>query len=76
MRPFGVEITRSAGSASVKLTPVRAVPELGFWMLKLSVVAPFSGMVAAPNALVIIGAERTVMLAFEVLPVPPLLELT
>lgn len=76
VRPFGVEITRPAGSASVKPTPVNPVVALGFWMVKLSVVVPFSGMLAAPNALAILGADRTVMLAFEVFPVPPSVELT
>ena len=35
---------------------------------------PFSGMLAAPNALVIDGGEATVKLAEAVLPVPPLVE--
>lgn len=76
VRPFGVEITRPAGSESVKATPVNPVAALGFWMVKLSVVEPFNGMLAAPNILAMPGAARTVMLAFEVFPVPPSAELT
>ena len=46
VRPFGVEITRPAGSVSLKPTPVRAVVVLLFWMVKVSEVEPFSGMLA------------------------------
>ena len=49
--PFGVEITRPAGSVSLKPTPVSVVVVLLFWMVKLKLVEPFSGMLAAPNAL-------------------------
>lgn len=45
-------------------------------MVKLSDVEPSSGMLAAPNALVIVGGPTTLTLAFDVLPVPPLVELT
>lgn len=45
-------------------------------MVKLRFVLPFSGMLAAPNALVSDGGATTVMLALEVLPVPPLVALT
>jgi hypothetical protein len=76
VKPFGVETTNPAGSVSVKATPESAVVVLLFWMVKLSDVEPFSGMLAAPNALLITGAPTTVMLAFEVLPVPPSVELT
>jgi hypothetical protein len=44
--------------------------------VKLSEVDPFSGMLAAPNVLLITGAPTTVMLALEVLPVPPSVEVT
>jgi hypothetical protein len=43
--------------------------------VKLRLVEPFSGMLAAPNVLLITGAPVTVTLALEVLPVPPLVEL-
>lgn len=44
--------------------------------MKLREVDPFKGMVAAPNALIMTGAPTIVMLAFEVLPVPPSVEVT
>src|SRR4029077_8236117 len=55
VRPFGVETTRPAGSVSLKATPLNAVVALLFWMLKVSEVEPFSGMLAAPKALLIVG---------------------
>ena len=70
VRPFGVEITRPAGRVSLKPTPVRPVVVLLFWMVKVRLVEPFSGMLAAPNALMITGGEVTVMEALEVLPGP------
>ena len=70
VKPFGVEITRPAGSVSLNATPVRVVMVLLFWIVKLKLVEPFSGMLAAPNALMITGGPTTVMLAFEVFPVP------
>jgi len=73
VRPLGVEITRPAGSVSVKATPLAATVLL-FWMVKLREVEPFSGMLAAPNALMITGGATTVMEAFEMLPVPPSVE--
>ena len=39
-------------------------------MVKVRVVVPFSGMLAAPNALMMTGGEVTVMEALEVLPGP------
>jgi hypothetical protein len=44
--------------------------------VKLKEVDPFSGILAAPNDLLITGAPTTVMLAFDVLPVPPSVEVT
>jgi len=44
--------------------------------VKLKLVEPFSGTLAAPNALMITGGPTTVMLAFDVLPVPPLVDVT
>jgi hypothetical protein len=75
VRPFGVETTSPAGSVSLKATPVDAVVLL-FWIVKLKLVEPFSGMLAAPNALMMTGAPTTVMEAFEVFPVPPSVEVT
>ena len=76
VRPFGVEITRPAGSVSLKPTPVSAVVVLLFWMVKVRLVEPFSGMLAAPNALMITGGEVTVMEALDVLPGPPSVDVT
>src|SRR5882724_12861454 len=39
-------------------------------MVKVNDIVPFSGMVAAPNALMITGGPATVTLAFDVLPGP------
>ena len=74
---FGVEATTSpAGKLSVKAMPLSATLVFGFEMLNVSDVVPFSGIVAAPNALAIEGGEATVRLALAVLPVPPLVEVT
>ena len=70
VRPLGVEITRPAGNVSLKATPVSATVALGFVMVKLSEVEPFSGMLAAPNALAMVGGATTVIDALEVFPVP------
>src|SRR5258708_18448532 len=45
-------------------------------MVKVRLVVPFSGMLAAPNALMITGGEVTVIEALDVLPVPPSVEAT
>ena len=45
-------------------------------MVKLRLVDPFRGIDAAPKAFAIVGGPTTVMDAFEVFPVPPLVELT
>src|SRR5215470_18305804 len=64
------------GSASVNPTPLSATVEFGFIIVKVSVVVPPTGMVEAPNPLLIEGGPTTVMLAEAVLPVPPLVEVT
>jgi hypothetical protein len=61
---------------SLKLTPVNAAVVLGFVTVKLKLVEPFSGMLAAPNALVRVGDATTVMEVLDVFPVPPSVELT
>src|SRR5882724_622054 len=76
VRPFGVATTKPAGRLSVNATPVSATPAFGFVMVKVSEVEPFSGIVAAPNALLIVGGAATVRLADAVLPVPPFVEVT
>jgi hypothetical protein len=74
---FGVEaITRPAGRLSVNAMPVSARLVLGFWMVNVSEVVPFNGMLDAPNTLVIEGGVATVKLAEAVLPVPPFVEVT
>jgi len=56
--PFGEEITRPTGNVSTNPTPVSAdVFPAGFVIVKLKVVDPFSGMLAAPNALLIVGTR-------------------
>ena len=75
VRPLGVEITRPAGRVSLKPTPVSVVVALLFWMVKLRLVEPFSGMLAAPNDLMMTGGPTTVIDALEVLPKPALVEL-
>ena len=74
---FGVDATtRPAGKLSVKATPFNVTFVFGFWMLNVSEVVPFSGMLAAPKALAMAGGEATVRFAVAVLPVPPLVEVT
>src|SRR5262249_7213640 len=76
LSPLGVEITRPAGSVSLKATPLRATVVLLFWMVKVKLVEPFKGIEAAPNALLMVGGATTVIEAFDVLPVPPLVDVT
>jgi hypothetical protein len=76
IRPFGVETTRPAGSVSLKPTPVSATVVLLFWIVKVKLVEPFSGMLAAPNALMMTGGATTVIEALEVFPVPAFVEVT
>src|SRR6266849_1444009 len=45
-------------------------------MVKVKLVVPLSGMLAAPNALMITGGATTVIEALEVLPVPPSVDVT
>ena len=44
--------------------------------MKVNEVEPFSGMLAAPKNLMITGGATTVMLAFDVLPGPPSVDVT
>jgi hypothetical protein len=75
--PFGVEITRPAGSVSVKATPASAtVLAAGLVMVKLSEVVPFSAIVVGLNPSAKTGGATTAILAVAVLPVPPLVEPT
>jgi hypothetical protein len=74
--PLGVATIRPAGRLSVNASPVSARLVFGFVMLKVSEVVPFSGIVAAPKALVMEGGVATVRFAVAVLPVPPFVEVT
>jgi hypothetical protein len=78
LRLFGVATTRPVGKLSVNATPVR----VRFWLLLLSIVkvrlvVPFSGIVAAPKAFTMCGGLITVRFAEEVefTPVPAAVEL-
>jgi hypothetical protein len=71
---LGVEITRPAGSVSVKPTPVKVVEVFGLLMVKLRLVDPLNGILAAPKTLLITGGATTVTLAFDVFPAPASVE--
>ena len=73
--PLGVPTTNPAGNVSVNATPVKEVVVFAFVIVKVKEVVAFTSMVPAPNVFVIDGGERTVKLAVEVFPVPPLVEL-
>jgi hypothetical protein len=66
------------GSVSLNATPVRspAAVVFGLLIVKVTVVVPFNGMLAAPKALEIVGGATTVIEAFAVLPVPAVVSLT
>jgi hypothetical protein len=72
--PFGVATTKPAGNVSVKATPVAPEGALLFCTVKLKLVEPLSGTLAAPNDFVRTGAPITDRDAFEVLPVPASVE--
>jgi hypothetical protein len=76
VRPFGVDTTKPAGSASVNATPASAIDALGFEMVKVSDVEPASPIEAAPNAFVMLGGVPTIRFAVAVFPVPPFVEVT
>ena len=74
--PLGVGIFKPAGSVSPNWIPVNATVAFGLVTVKVSVVVPFSGMLAAPKAFVKVGGAVTVRVAVEVLPAPLSLEVT
>src|SRR5262249_49316662 len=76
VRPFGVETTIPAGSVSVTATPVSAVDAFGLVIVNVRLVEPLTGIVAAPNAFTIDGADETVRLAEAVWRVPPFVDVT
>src|SRR5436305_4810900 len=69
--PLVVGVDRPVGKLSPKAMPESTTVELGFVILNVSVVIPPTATVAAPKFFASVGGATTVMLAFEVLPVPP-----
>jgi len=69
-RLLGVAITNPAGRLSVKEMPFRVRDVLELVRVKVRLVAPFSGMVAALKAFVMAGGLITVRVAEAVLPGP------
>ena len=69
LNPFGVATTSPAGSVSVKATPVKAVNVSRFVIANVREVDPFSGMVAAPKVLVMLGCATTASGAEAAVPV-------
>ena len=79
--PFGVATTSPAGSVSVKPTPPSVIPGFGLVSVNVSVVVPFTTMLATPKALAIVGGAAvggvtTTRNAVAVPPVPPSVEVT
>lgn len=72
--PPGVDAVRPLGSVSVKAAPVMAVA-VGLLKVTVSVEVPFSAMVAALNALLILG-RATFKVALAATALGPMLELT
>jgi hypothetical protein len=74
--PFGVAMRRPEGNVSVKPTPESAVDAFGLAIVKLKLVDPPAGILAAPKDFAIVGGAATMSEAEAVLPVPPLVEVT
>src|SRR5512142_1207056 len=51
LRPLGLATTRPSGRATVNPMPLNGAEKFGLVMVKARVVEPFSGTVAAPNAI-------------------------
>jgi len=68
--PFGVATTKPAGKLSLNARPLRAtVLADGLVIVNIRVVVPPTGIVAAPNALLIVGGKSTICVSVvEVLP--------
>lgn len=78
VRPLGVDMVSPAGSGSVKPTPI-SVDTPWLVIVKLKLVAPFSGIVADPNDFAIMGTDGGGVMdsvAVVVLPTPPFWEVT
>jgi hypothetical protein len=56
-RPLGEDTTSPAGRVSVKPTPVSDPPALGSVMVKPRLAVPPTGMLAAPNAMLMVGGK-------------------
>jgi hypothetical protein len=76
VRPFGEAIIKPAGSTSLNPIALRMDNEFVLRMVKLSVVVPSNGMLAAPNAWLMLGGwiALTFKTALAVGPVPPSLD--
>src|SRR5229473_892053 len=60
LAPFGVATISPETRVSEKATPLKAVPVLGLVMVNVTLVEPLSGILLAPNALVMVGGTTTV----------------
>jgi hypothetical protein len=77
VRLLGVATINPAGKLSVNATPLSGTLVVGFVIVNVNEVEPFSGTVRPPNALLMVGGAATLRLAvLLVAPVPPLVELT
>src|ERR1700691_438269 len=77
VRPLGVATTKPEGKVSVNATPVSGMLfATGLASVNVREVVPFSGMLATPNALAMVGGRATDRLAVAVAPVPPLVDET
>jgi len=76
LAPFGVATTSPETRVSEKATPVKPVPVLGLARVNVTLVEPLSGMLATPNALLMVGGATTVRVAvLLVAPAPVSVEL-
>jgi hypothetical protein len=76
VKPLGVATTKPAGKVLLNPTPLIEFPGLLLVTLKVKLVDPLRGRDAAPKDADSVGGKPTDTLAVEVLPVPPLVELT
>jgi len=60
----------------MKATPLRALAVFGLATIKVSVLLEFKATLAGAKDLLTLGGPTTVRLALEVLPLPPLAEVT
>src|SRR5580704_16397776 len=76
VNPFGVAITSPAGNVSENCSASSVTMWFGFISVKVKGVDALDPMLNSPNALVRFGGVATYTVAEEVLPVPPLVEVT